>query len=106
MSHPNDTNIVTCKWIFTLKYYPDGVVVSHKAQLVSREFTQDHGIDNAKTFSPVVHMNSIRVLLYIVINLDWSLHQFDVSKAFLYGDLTDQVFMEQPLGYVAQGETS
>ena len=51
-------------------------------------------------------MNSIRVLLSLVVNLNWSLHQLDVSNTFLYGDLTEQVFMEQPLGYVAQGETS
>ena len=51
-------------------------------------------------------MNSIRVLLSLVVNLNWSLHQLDVPNAFLYGDLTEQVFMEQPQGYVAQGETS
>ena len=103
---PTDANIVTCKWVFTLKYHLDGTVSRHKARLVARGFTQAHGIDYTKTFSPVVRMNSIRVLLSLVVNLNWSLHQLDVSNAFLYGDLMEQVFMEQPLGYVAQGETS
>ena len=44
----------------------------------------------------VVRMNSICVLLSLVVNLNWTLHQMDVSNAFLYGDLTNQVFMEQP----------
>ena len=78
----------------------------HKAQLVARGLTQAHGIDYTETFSPVVRMNSIRVILSLVVNLNWSLHQLDVSSAFLYGDLTEQVFMEQPPGYVAKGETS
>ena len=103
---PTDANIVTCKWVFTLKYHPDGTVAHHKARLVARGLTQAHGIDYTETFSPVVHMNSIHVLLSLVVNLNWSLHQLDVSNAFLYGDLTEQVFMEQPPGYVAQGETS
>ena len=106
VSRPTNANIMTCKWAFTLKYYPDGTVAHHKAQLVGRGFTQAHGIDYIKTFSLVIRMNSIHVLLSLVVNLNWSLHQLDVSNAFLYGDLTEQVFMEQPLGYVAQGETS
>ena len=98
---PIDANILTCKWVFTLKYHPYGIVARHKARLVARGFTQAHGIDYTETFSPVVRMNSIHVLLSLVINLNWSLHQLDVSNTFLYVDLTEQVFMEQPLGYVA-----
>ena len=44
------------------------------------------------------------VILSIVINQSWELCQLDVKNAFLYGDLTDSVLMEQLLGYVAQGE--
>ena len=98
---PIDANIVTCKWFFTLKYHPNGTVARHKARLVARGFTQAHGIDYTETFSPVVRMNSIRILLSLVVNLNWYLHQLDVSNAFLYGDLIEQVFMEQPPGYVA-----
>ena len=84
---PTDANIVTYKWVFTLKYHPNGTVAHHKALLVARGFTQPHGIDYTETLSPVVRMNSIRVLLSLVGNLNWSLHQLDVSNAFLYCDL-------------------
>jgi hypothetical protein len=43
-------------------------------------------------------MNSIRVLLSIVANLNWPLHQFDVKNAFLHGDLKEEVYMEIPPG--------
>ena len=93
---PTDANIVTCKWVFTIKYHPDGTMSRHKARLV----------DYTETFSPVVRLNSVRVLLSLAINQAWSLHQLDVSNAFLYGDLEEQVFMEQPPGYIAQAESS
>ena len=99
--HPADANIVTCKWVFTIKYHPDGTIACHKGCLVAREFTQAYDIDYTETFSPVVRLNSVRVLLSLAINQAWSLHQLDVSNAFLYGDLEEQVFMEQPPGYVA-----
>ena len=78
----------------------------HKAQSVAKGFTQVHAIDYSETFSPNVCMSFVLVLLSLVVNLDWCLHQLDVSNAFLYDDLTKQVFVEQPPRYVAQGETS
>ena len=34
-----DANIITCKWVFTIKYHPDGTIDCHKACLVARGFT-------------------------------------------------------------------
>ena len=69
-----DANIVMCKWVFTIKYHLDGTIARHKARLVARGFTQAYGIDYTKTFSPVVRLNSVRVLLSLAINQAWSLH--------------------------------
>ena len=43
-------------------------------------------------------MNTIRVILSLAINLDWSLKQFDVKNVFLHGDLLEEVYMDPPLG--------
>ena len=67
--HPTNANILTYKWVFTLKYHSNGIVACHKVQLVARGFTQAHGIDYTETFSLVVLMNSTCVLLSLAINL-------------------------------------
>ena len=65
---------------------------------------QVHGIDYDETFSPVVRLNSVRILLSMAVNFDWPLHQLDMSNVFLYGDLIELVYMEQPHSYLVEGE--
>ncbi|KAL0337517.1 UNVERIFIED_CONTAM: Retrovirus-related Pol polyprotein from transposon RE1 [Sesamum calycinum] len=63
-----------------------------------------HMVDYFETFSPVARLNSIRVLFSLAINLNWPMYQMDIKNAFLYGELNETVYMEQPPSYVAQGE--
>ena len=71
---PAYANIVMCKWVFTVKYHPDGTIAHHKARLVARGFTQAYDIDYTETFSLVICLSSIRVLLSLAVNQAWSLH--------------------------------
>jgi len=61
-------------------------------------------MDYFDTFSQVVRLNSIKILLSIVVNLSWLLFQLDVKNAFLYSNLKEEVYMEKPPGYITQGE--
>jgi hypothetical protein len=56
---PADTIPISNKWVLTKKCDKEGNVVKYKAQLVARCFTQHPGLDYGKTFSPVVHFETI-----------------------------------------------
>ncbi|RVW17177.1 Retrovirus-related Pol polyprotein from transposon RE1 [Vitis vinifera] len=97
---PSSAHIVGCRWIYKLKYRPDGSIDRHKARLVAQGFTQTPRIDYFDTFSPVVKPCTIRLILALAVSFQWSVWQLDVENAFLNGDLEEEVFMTQPQGFV------
>ena len=70
---PRGKTTVGCKWVFTVKYESDGSLERYKARGVAKGFTQTYGIDYLETFALVAKLNSIRVLLSLLVNLEWSL---------------------------------
>lgn len=101
---PVGKKAIGCKWVFTVKVNPDGSMARLKARLVAKGYAQTYGVDYSKTFSPVAKVSSIRLFISLAATYDWTLHQLDVKNAFLHGDLHEEVYMEQQLGFVAQGE--
>ena len=91
-------NIVGCRWVFTIKYHPDGSIDKYKARIVAKGFHQQQGIDYNDTFSPVIKATTIRIVLGLAVNNDWPIRQIDVNTTFLQGHLDEEVFMTQPPG--------
>jgi len=90
---------IGCKWVFKKKIGSDGKVETYKARLVAKGYRQRQGIDYEETFSPVVMLKSIRILLAIAAHYDYEIWQMDVKTAFLNGYIDQDIYMEQPEGF-------
>lgn len=96
---PKGAKALPSKWVYKVKTKADGSVDTFKARLVIKGYNQTKGLDYDQTFSPVARMSTIRSLLSVAVTENIHLAQFDVSTAFLYGELDETIFMKQPKGF-------
>ena len=86
--------------VFTMIYKSNGSIDRYKATLVAQGFTQTQRLDYEETLALIANkLNSIRVLLSLVVNLDWKLHQLDIKNPFLSGELEEEIYMRIQLGF-------
>ncbi|GJT64689.1 retrotransposon protein, putative, ty1-copia subclass [Tanacetum coccineum] len=97
---PPNGRTIRSKWLFKNKTDMNGNVHTFKACLVAKRYTQTYDVDYRETFSLVVDIRAIRILLAIAMFYDYEIWQMDVKTAFLNGHLGEDVYMVQPEGFV------
>ena len=76
----------------------------YKAPLAAKGYTQKEDINYEETFSPVVRFASIHLISTVIVHLDLELYQMDIKIAFLNGELDEEIYMDQPTGFIIEDE--
>jgi len=101
---PKGKKALKNKWVFRIKQEEHSSQPRFKARLVVKGFNQRKGIDFDEIFSPVVKMTSIQTVLGMAASFNLEIEQMDVKTAFLHGDLEEEIYMEQPEGFIEKGK--
>uniref|UniRef100_A0A5S6QQI6 Reverse transcriptase Ty1/copia-type domain-containing protein n=1 Tax=Trichuris muris TaxID=70415 RepID=A0A5S6QQI6_TRIMR len=100
---PAGRKVISSKWVFKIKRKADGAIDTYKARLVARGFSQRYGEDYDEIFAPVVKHETIRMILSIAAMRSLHVRHFDVKCAYLNGEIHEELYMEQPPGFVQPG---
>jgi hypothetical protein len=99
VERPKNHNVIGTKWVFQNKHNEDSLVVGNKARLVAQGYTQVEGLDFGETFAPVARLEAIQILLAYACAHNIKLYQMEVKSAFLNGNISELVYVEQPPGF-------
>jgi hypothetical protein len=99
---PPDAKIIPSRWQFKAKRHKEGNVAIFKARFVAKGFKQQYGTDYTETIASVIRYDSLRSILALTASRDLHLLQIDVQTAFLYGEIDQQIFIQQLEGYVKE----
>ena len=97
---PDDRRAMENKWIFKKKTAMDGNVAVYKARLVAKGYRKVQGVNYDETFSPIVKLKSVRIMLAIAAFYDYEIWQMGVKTTFLNGFPKEELYMMQPEGFV------
>ncbi|KAL5816417.1 hypothetical protein ACOSQ3_024795 [Xanthoceras sorbifolium] len=100
---PKGRKTIGVKWVFKTKRNAKGEVQRYKARLVAKGYKQKEGVDYGEVFAPVARQETIRLLISLAAQRSWKIYQLDVKSAFLNGFLEEEIYVEQPPGYVKKG---
>ena len=86
--------------MFRNKENEDGKVITNKSRIVAKGYLQKEGIDFEESFAPVARLEAIRIMCPYAYYKNFKLFQMDVKSAFLNRYIKEEVYVEQPPGFV------
>nr|GEV76459.1 hypothetical protein [Tanacetum cinerariifolium] len=93
-------NVINMKWLWKNKYDEENTVIRNKYRLVAKGYAQKEGVDFEESFVPVARLEAVRLFIEYAAHKSFTVYQMDVKTSFLYGPLKEEVYMNQPDGFV------
>nr|GFB15196.1 retrovirus-related Pol polyprotein from transposon TNT 1-94 [Tanacetum cinerariifolium] len=100
VDRPLCTNVINLKWLWKNKRDEENTVIRNKSRLVAKGYAQKEGVDFEESFAPVARLEAVRLFIVYAAHKSFTVYQMDVKIAFLYGPLKEEVYVNQPDGFV------
>nr|GEU61074.1 retrovirus-related Pol polyprotein from transposon TNT 1-94 [Tanacetum cinerariifolium] len=100
VDRPLCKNVINMKWLCKNKRDEENTVIRNKSRLVAKGYAQKEGIDFKELFSPIAQMEAVRLFIAYAVHKSFTVYQMDVRTTFLYGPLKEEVYVNQPDGFV------
>nr|GEW07351.1 hypothetical protein [Tanacetum cinerariifolium] len=100
VDRPLCKNVISMKWLWKNKCDEENTIIHNKSRLVAKGYAQKEGDDFKESFAPVARLEAVRLFIAYAAHKSFTVYQMDVKTAFLYGPLKDEVYVNQPDGFV------
>nr|GEY44032.1 Gag-Pol polyprotein [Tanacetum cinerariifolium] len=100
VDRPLCKNVINMKWLCKNKRDEENTVIRNKSHLVAKGYAQKEGVDFEESFSLVARLEAVRLFIAYAAHKSFIVYQMDVKTAFLYGPLKEEVYVNQPNGFV------
>nr|GFB29090.1 retrovirus-related Pol polyprotein from transposon TNT 1-94 [Tanacetum cinerariifolium] len=100
VDRPLCTNVINLKWLWKNKHDEENTVIRNKSRLVANGYAQKEGVDFEESFAPVARLEAVRLFIVYAAHKSFTIYQMDIKTAFLYGSLKEEVYVNQPDGFV------
>nr|GEZ55853.1 copia protein [Tanacetum cinerariifolium] len=88
------------KWLWKHKHDEENIIIRNKSRLVAIGYAQKEGVDFEESFAPVARLEAAWLFIAYVAHKSFIVYQMDVKIAFLYDPLKEEVYVNQPDGFV------
>nr|GEX91967.1 hypothetical protein [Tanacetum cinerariifolium] len=100
VDRPLCKNVINMKWLWKNKRGEENTIIRNKSRLVAKGYAQKEGVDFEESFTPVARLEAVRFFIAYAAHKSFTVYQMDVKTAFLYGPLKEEVYVNQPDGFV------
>nr|GEV35431.1 Gag-Pol polyprotein [Tanacetum cinerariifolium] len=92
--------VINMKWLWKNKRDEENTKIRNKSRLVAKGYALKEGVDFEESFAPVTRLEAVRLFIAYDAHKSFTVYQMDVKTAFLYSPLKEEVYVNQPDGFV------
>nr|GEV09519.1 retrovirus-related Pol polyprotein from transposon TNT 1-94 [Tanacetum cinerariifolium] len=100
VDRPLCKNVINIKWLWKNKRDEENTVIRNKSRLVAKGYAQKEGVDFEESFAPVARLEAVRLFIAYAAHKSFTVYQMYVKTTFLYGPPNEEVYINQPYGFV------